>query len=75
MAIWKFGKKKNDEQSDEKATLASRAEEAAAEEAVVEPAATETESTPVADNAAEKKGGLFGRFRQAVSKTVAVLNT
>ena len=75
MAMWKFGKKKSDEKSDEKAAVVESQEETAPAEVVTESLPAETKSTPVADDTAEKKGGLFGRFRKAVSKTVAVLNT
>ncbi len=72
MAIWKFGKKKPlDPPTNQPTPETPLPTEPERPDPVVTPPVSES---PV-PRSPEKKTGVFGRFRQAVSKTVAVLNT
>ena len=88
MAIWKFGKKKSagdqtpapetpaDSPADSSSPAAGASGNASVESSPVADSNVEGEPNAKSEKKARKeKKGVFGRFREAVKKTVAVLNT
>ncbi len=90
MAIWKFGKKKNkqteaaaelealDSQDVPPPQLDAPPTDAGVTDTVTDDAGSTNDAAsdqPDEPEQKKKKPGVFGRFRQAVKKTVAVLNT
>lgn len=73
MPVWNpFGKKKTNEPVESAEKMPDPSPAAPADATETEPA---RRTSPGDANAKPEKTGLFSRFRQAVSKTVAVLNT